>query len=230
MIEMTTIFGIPDATVHAMVVELHTGMAAFAFVALVVMVIADLIFRGKAPGEQWKAIRVDADALKAIRVDADAVAYLGSLGAVFFLILSGITGFLILPYSDLSTTPIYLNKSIFALFALFFWAAFSFVRFWFGPGLWKKRGLYVVSFVAALLGMLFTGLAGSLGGEISPYGESVLTPLYNYLGISWQAITLTQDDVYLTLAAMVVILVVVAAVSIRIGKATPLPRSSSAAR
>jgi len=78
--------------------------------------------------------------------------------------------------------------------------------------------------------MLFTGLAGSLGGEISPYGESVLTPLYNYLGISWQAITLTQDDVYLTLAAMVVILVVVAAVSIRIGKATPLPRSSSAAR
>jgi hypothetical protein len=195
------------------------------------MLIADLVFRGgRTPGQQWRMLRVDSNALKVIRADADAIAYLGALGAVFFLILSGITGYLILPYSDLSTTPIYLNKAIFALAALFFWAAFAFIRFWYGPGMWRMKGLYALGFVTALLGMLFTGLAGSLGGEISPYGESVLTPLYNYLGISWQAITLTQNEVYLSLVGMVVVLVLVAAYSMRVGKAAPLARESTGAR
>ncbi len=210
---MTTILGIPDATVHALVVELHTGIAVFAFLALLVMVIADLVYRGKEPTEQ----------LKVIRADADAIAYVGSLGAVFFLILSGITGYLIEPYSVLSTTPILLNKSLVALGALYFWAAYAFIRYWEGPGLWEKAGLYVLEIGTAFFAILFTSLAGSIGGELSPYGQSVMDPLYSALGVSFRTLTLTQDDVYLTTGVMVVVLVIVGALSLRGRRQTKSP-------
>jgi hypothetical protein len=40
-------FGIPISVVHGLVVELHTGVAVFAFLALVVMLLTDLSVRGK---------------------------------------------------------------------------------------------------------------------------------------------------------------------------------------
>jgi hypothetical protein len=218
MIEVTTIFGIPDATVHALVVELHTGMAVFAFLALVVMVVTDVLVRGKPLTER----------VKVIRADADAIAYLGALGAVFFLVLSGITGYLIESYSVLSTTPILLNKSIFALGALYFWVAYVFIRFWFGPRLWRKQGLYVLTFVTSIFAILFTSLAGSIGGELSPYGQSVMDPLYTALGISWRTLTLTQDDVYLTAGVMVVVIVIVGALSLLWKESNPPPNTPAA--
>lgn len=202
---MTTIFGIPDATVHALVVELHTGIAVFAFLALLVMLVTDLFVRGRPPTER----------VMVIRTDADAIAYVGSLGAVFFLILSGITGYLIEPYSVLSTASILLNKSIVALGALYFWAAYAFIRFWFGPKLWRREGLYGLAFITAVLAILFTALAGSIGGELSPYGQSVMDPLYSALDINFRTLTLTQNDVYLTALAMAVAIIVVGAASLR---------------
>jgi len=202
-----TIFGTPISTYHALIVELHTGIAVFAFLALVVMVLVDIVARIRhlAPTEQ----------MQVIKRDADAIAYLGSLGTVFFLILSGITGFLIEPYSVLSTTPLLLNKSLVALAALYFWTVYAFVRYWEGPGLWKKAGLYLFGVATMLLGMLFLGLAGSIGGELSPYGGSVMDPLYKMLNFSWRNFKLTQNDVYLTLGLVVVAIVIVGFLSMR---------------
>ena len=58
--------------------------------------------------------------------------------AVVFLILSGITGYLIEPYSTLASDPLLLNKSHTALAALYFWAAFVFIRYWSGPRIVAK--------------------------------------------------------------------------------------------
>ncbi len=102
---MIEVFGIPISVVHGLFVELHTGVAVFAFLALVAMLLTDLSLRGKPA----------TTSVEIIRRDADAIAYIGAIVAVFFLILSGITGYLIEPYSTMATTPLLLNKSLTAL-------------------------------------------------------------------------------------------------------------------
>ena len=193
---MIAIFGIPISVVHGLVVELHTGVAVFAFLALLAMLIADVVNRGKAPSEL----------VQVIRRDADAIAYLGAIAAVFFLILSGITGYLIEPYSTTASSPFLLNKSLTALGALYFWAAYAFIRYWAGPSLWRKSGLYALNFITAIIAILFTALAGSIGAELSPYGESVMDPLYKSLGINFKTLALTQNEVYLTAGVFVIII------------------------
>lgn len=196
---MIEVFGIPISVVHGLFVELHTGVAVFAFLALVAMLLTDLSLRGKPA----------TTSVEIIRRDADAIAYIGAIVAVFFLILSGITGYLIEPYSTMATTPLLLNKSLTALAALYFWAAYAFVRYWCGPGLWRKAGLYALAFITSVFAILFTTIAGSIGAELSAYGESVLDPVYRALGISFNTLVLTQVDVYVTAGAMVVAVAVV---------------------
>jgi hypothetical protein len=198
----------PASIVHGLVVELHTGVAVFAFLSLLVMLITDIVVRGKPPSER----------VLAIRRDADAISYLGALAAVFFLVISGITGYLIQPYSALANSAFLLNKSLTALCALYFWAAFAFIRFWCGPGLWKRAGLYAFSFITATVATIFTALAGSIGAELSPYGQSVMDPVYKALGISFSTLTLTQTDVYATAGALIIVIIIVEALVLRQGR------------
>lgn len=205
---MIEIFGIPISTVHALVVELHTGAAVFAFISLVAMVATDILFK------RWMApARV-----QSIRRDADTIAYYGGIFALVFLVISGITGFLIEPYSVDLTSPILLNKELVALGALYFWAAYVFFRFWCGPGLWEKKRLYAFEFITSIFAIFFTAIAGSIGAELSPYGQSVMDPLYKALGISFRTLTLTQDDVYFTAGALVVVIAIVGVLSWRSAK------------
>ncbi len=205
---MMEIFGILISVVHGLVVELHTGVAVFAFLALVTMLLTDIGVRGKKVTER----------VETIRRDADAIAYLGAIVAVVFLVLSGITGFLIDPYSTMIQSPLLLNKSLTALGTLYFWALYVFIRYWCGPSLWRKSGLYALAFITSIFAILFTTLAGSIGAELSPYGESVLDPLYKAMGISFRTLTLTQTDVYLTAVILIVLIVVVGVLSLMPGR------------
>jgi len=197
--------GVQDITWHDFVVELHTGVVVFVILAILVRLGVDLRQRGKAS--------VSAE-VQQIRQGTDFVAYAGSVLAVIFLIASGITGYYILPYSTLSSQAIYLNKALVALGALYFWAAFAFLRFWEGPKLWEKRGLYAFAVVTAFLGLLFTTLAGSLGAELS-IGQSVLTPVYNALSLNFRQLTLQPVDVEITAVTFVVVIIVVALMPLR---------------
>ncbi len=200
---MIEVGGIPISTVHALVVELHTGAAVFAFVALVAMVATDILFK------RW----MPAARVQIVRRDADAIAYFGGIFALFFLVISGITGFLIEPYYVNVTTPLLLNKELAALGALYFWGAFVFFRFWCGPGLWEKKGLYAFAFITSIIAIFFTTIAGSIGGELSPYGQSVMDPVYKALGISFKTFTLSQFDVYLTAAVLALVCLIVFALT-----------------
>lgn len=192
--------GVQILTWHDFVVELHTGVTVFVTLAVLMRVLVDLANRG----HPTVSPRV-----QVIRQGTDFVAYTGSVVAVVFLIFSGITGYLILPYSTLSSQAIYLNKALTALGALYFWSAFAFLRFWFGSRIWERRGLYALEVVTALIGLTFTTLAGSIGAELS-IGQSVLQPVYNALSINFRQLTLQTVDVEATAVAMAVIILIVA--------------------
>lgn len=187
-------------TWHDFIVELHTGVTVFVVIAVVMRILVDLTHMSKTT--------VSAQ-VQELRQGTDFVAYAGSIVAVFFLILSGITGYLVLPYSTLSSQAIYLNKSLTALGALYFWSAFAFLRFWFGPGIWERKGLYAFEVITAIFGLLFTTLAGSIGAELT-VGQSVLQPVYNALSINFHQLTLTTTDVEATAVVIVIAIVIVA--------------------
>ncbi len=192
--------GIQMLTWHDFVVELHTGVVVFVIVAIVLRLAVDAGQRGK----------VTASArVQEIRQGTDFVAYLGAILAVVFLAISGITGYLLLPYSTLSGQSIYLNKAFVALAALFFWAAFAFLRYWSGTTMWQKRGLYALAVITAFFGLLFTTLAGSIGAELT-IGQSVLTPVYNAFSINFSQLTLQPLDVEVTAVLVIVAIVIVA--------------------
>jgi len=191
--------GIQMLTWHDLVVEFHTGVVVFVIFAIALRVVVDLRKRGKATAS--------ARVLE-IRQGTDFVAYVGSVLAVVFLILSGTTGYLLQPYSELVTQPILLNKAFTALAALFFWMGFAFLRYWSGPTMWGKKGLYALAVVTALLGLLFTTIAGSIGAQLS-IGQSVVDPVYKALSINTRQLTLQPIDVEITAAALIIAIIVV---------------------
>jgi len=208
------LFGVPISIWHALVVEEHTGIIVLIMLTLAVRVLADIWFRGKAPTP---------NVLK-IRSASDTIAYVGSFVATIFLILSGVTGYLSLPYSSLISQPLLINKSLLALCALFFWASFFFLRYWFGPGLWNKAGLYLVYLLTAVLGFLFTMLTASMGAEIA-LGESAMQPVYQATGFSWQTFLIQPVDIELTLALVVVGVVIALVAVFRAPKNKSVPTS-----
>jgi hypothetical protein len=186
-------------TWHDLVVEFHTGVVVFVILAIALRVIVDLGQRGRPTTASARVLEV--------RLGTDFAAYAGSVAAVVFLILSAMTGYLLQPYSELVGQPILLNKAFTALAALFFWIAFVFLRYWSGPRMWEKRGLYALALVTALFGLLFTTVAGSIGAQLS-IGQSVVDPLYLALSINMRQLTLQPIDVEITAALIFVGLVV----------------------
>jgi len=192
------LFGVPISIWHSLVVEEHTGIAVFLIISLVVRILADLVYRG--PNQPvWK---------QPLKLGLDFIAYAGSAAIVFFLIISGVTGYLIQPYSSLIASPILMNKSLLALGALFFWLAFFLVRFRSGPGLWEKKGLYVTEVITALLGITFTALTASMGAELM-VGESAMEPVYKALNFSWTTFLVDPLVIEVTVGLIVIGLIVV---------------------
>jgi hypothetical protein len=209
------VLGVPISIWHSLVVEEHTGIMVFILLLLAVRVLADIFSRGK----------VASPRVLSIHSASDTITYLGSIAVVAFLIVSGITGYLSVPYSSLISQPILIDKSLLALGSLYFWAAFFFLRYWFGPGLWKRAGLYAVYVLTALLGFLFTMLTASIGAELA-VGESALEPVYSALSFSWSTFTLQPADIEITLALVVIGVVVALIALFRAPKSKTTPSMS----
>jgi hypothetical protein len=191
------ILGVPIVIWHSLIVEEPTGISVFVILILAGRVLTDIAARGKPPSPR----------VEKIRQASDYIAYSGSVIAVLFLILSGITGYLIQPYSSLIAQPILVNIAILALAALFFWSAFVVLRFVSGPDLWSHRGLYLLAIVTATLALIFDALAASVGAELS-LGGSALEPVYQALNFSWRTFTIQPLDLEITLGLVIVGIVV----------------------
>lgn len=123
MIQKLDILGVPVLIWHSLIVEEPTGISVFVILVLTGRVVTDVLTKGKSASPR----------IERIRQASDSISYAGSLAAALFLVLAGITGFLIQPYSSLIAQPILVNISLLALGALFFWSAFFALRFLLGP-------------------------------------------------------------------------------------------------
>ncbi len=82
------------------------------------------------------------------------------------------------------------------------------MRFKRGPEPWQKKGLYAVETIGALLGIIFTALAASMGAELM-VGRSALERLYSMLNFSWKTFLVRPLEIEVT-AALVIVGVVLA--------------------
>ncbi len=201
------LFGVSISTWHGLVVEMHTGIIVFIAIALSARVVVDLFSRSATPSPR----------VEAVRRQSDEIAFIGSIPAVFFLVLSAITGYFIQSYSNLISSPLLINKALVALSALFFWCAFLFIRLRFGSEMWKKKGLYVLGMLTAFLGFLSTVFASCMGALIG-IGQSVLDPIYKALGFSWRTFQLQPLEIEATAALMAVGVFMVLFLSLRRAK------------
>lgn len=208
MIQKLDILGVPVLIWHSLIVEEPTGISVFVILALVVRLVTDALARGKPASPR----------IEKIRQASDSISYAGSLAAVFFLVLAGITGFLIQPYSALVAQPILVNISLLALGTLFFWSAFFALRFLLGPDLWAHRGSYVMAMLTAILALVFDALAASVGAELT-LGQSALEPLYAAMNFSWRTFTIQPLEIGIT-AALILIGAVATFLLFRVGKRT----------
>lgn len=198
------VFGVPISIWHSLIVEEPSGISVFIILVLAVRVITDILYRGKPPTPR----------VETIRQGSDLTAFWGSLAAVFFLILSAITGYLIQPYSLLVAEPSLINLALLALGALFFWSAYFVLRLFSGPKMWNHRGLYLMALVTAVLALLFDSLAASAGAELT-LGQSALQPVYKALNFTWRTFTIQPLEIGTTMALVIVGLIIVVVAAIR---------------
>lgn len=198
------VFGVPISIWHSLIVEEPSGISVFIILVLAVRVITDILYRGKPPTPR----------VETIRQGSDLTAFWGSLAAVFFLILSAITGYLIQPYSLLVAEPSLINLALLALSALFFWSAYFVLRLFSGPKMWNHRGLYLMALVTAVLALLFDSLAASAGAELT-LGQSALQPVYKALNFTWRTFTIQPLEIGITMALVIVGLIIVVVAAIR---------------
>lgn len=170
---------------HAVTIELHGGMLALAAFCILIIIFAALYERtfgrntGRFAGFFQKAAKY-----------SEPTAYMAAIGGVIGLILSSITGYLIVagmyntPSEALINSPPTMNKIMVTIIALELWIVFVVVRSWYGPKLWKVKYLARAYMLIGLVAFALTMIAGSMGGHMTGKG-SILDPLLELFGITY---------------------------------------------
>jgi hypothetical protein len=188
---------------HAVTVELHSGMLALAAFCIVLMLFAAFYKRTfKNRGKKFGGF------LKKASVYAEPTAYLAAIGGVIGMILSSITGYLIVagmyntPSEALINSPPTMNKIMVSMIALELWIAFVVVRSWYGKRMWNIKSLAATYLFIGVIAFGFTMIAGSMGGHMTGKG-SILDPMLQFLGISYNNTwVVSMDAAFLLLAAV----------------------------
>jgi hypothetical protein len=196
------------ATVHSMVVELHSGMLTLAFVCIIATVIARTHLRMRRTSESFGVFWPVDSLMGKIATYAEPTAYVAAIGGVVGLIASAIIGFYSWPLELITATPLGLNKVLFSVLTTELFIIFVFLRSKYGMPLWKNGGTSTVYSSLAVLGFLFMVIAGSYGGHMMAKG-SVLDPIYSLLGITPETFGVTGlNFMILTVSISIVAIIV----------------------
>jgi hypothetical protein len=193
---------------HSITIELHGGMLALAAFCII-MIIWNAVWKRTLGKKTKRFSRFFAKAAEY----AEPTAYLAAAGGIIGLVLSSITGYLIVAGSynsaseALINSPITMNKIMVSIIALELWIVFVAVRSWYGPKLWKAKPLARAYMMIGLSAFGFTMIAGSMGGHMTGKG-SILDPMLHYFGITYNdPWVLGQEAAYFILVIVNIFLV-----------------------
>jgi len=189
--------------VHALTVELHGGLFALAFFAIVVAFICAIVLRmSKNPDggpTRW---------FSKVGAYMDAAGLSAAIAGVILLIISAFTGILLDPLSDLMANPLVLNKVLLSMIALVIWSSLVFVRVTLGRKLWTFPWAALFYVVFAIIGFVLVLTVTTLGFIVVD-GSSVLDPMWNFFGIDLtKELSLgTENGMAILIGSIMIILV-----------------------
>lgn len=165
------------SALHSLTAELHAGFLTLAFLCIMIVAASQIAvrYRSRMPKRLvGLAIRV--------RGYAEAAGYVGAVGGLLGLLLSAWTGMYAWPASALLDSPEVRNKIMLTVFATVLWSMVVFIRMRFGRGLWTCPAMATVYAALAFVAYGVVGMTGSFGAHLT-VGESVLDPLWNFVGV-----------------------------------------------
>jgi uncharacterized membrane protein len=195
------------ATVHSMLVELHSGMLTLAFICIIATVVARTHLRMRRTSESYGVFWPVDSFMGKIAMYAEPTSYVAGIGGVFGLIASAIIGFYAWPLELITATPLGLNKVLFSVLATELFIIFVLLRSKYGINLWKNGGTSAVYSSLAVFGFLFMVLAGSYGGHMMAKG-SVLDPVYALLGITPETFGVTGFNFIILIISMSIVAII----------------------
>ena len=164
--------------IHPTFVHFHTGiLAAVAVVAMINMLLR-LMFR--------EAIRTPGTRMARIFHELDVFIYWGNIIGLIGLVASMFTGFMepAWPVTTLLADPTMRFKILFSSIAVELYVFLVVVRTKIGDRVWVGRVSFLTYGIVAIIGGMLMVFMGALGGR-AVYGESILDPLLNWLGLPW---------------------------------------------
>jgi hypothetical protein len=183
--------------VHAVTVEMHGGMLTLAAVCVMVKM-ADLIYQRFLPGKIPRLYGI----LARVSALAGPTALLAAIGGLVGLVLSAVTGYLLVPGKSLTEDPLAMNKVMVSIFAMELWSIFILLGLRYPKHLWKSRRFSVMASGIALMGYASSVVGGSLGGTMAGKG-SVLDPVWEFLGVDLHASWIMTPNLALIVVTMV---------------------------
>ncbi len=166
------------AGLHALTAELHAGFLTLAFACIMIVVASQLVVRLR---DRMPKIFVRWAIM--VRGYAEATSYLAATAGVLSLIASAWTGMYAWPMDKLLESDIIKNKILLTAYATVLWGGVVFIRTRFGRGLWTCPAMTVVYVGTSVIGFALIAMAGCLGSVITR-GESLLEPVYSFVGIN----------------------------------------------
>ena len=164
--------------IHPVFVHFHTGiLTATAAVALVNLLLR-VLFRDN--------INTPGTRLSRIFHQFDVFIYIGSIIGFLGLIAGMVTGFMEpeFPVEALVQMPIMRFKILWSIVSIEIYLYLMIVRAKLGDRVWVKASSYFPYAILVIVGGVLMMVMGALGG-IAVYGESILGPILDWIGIPW---------------------------------------------
>ncbi len=164
--------------IHPTFVHFHTGILAAVAAVVMINMLLRLMYR--------EAIRTPGTRMAKIFHELDIFIFWGNIIGLIGLIAGMVTGFMepSWPIDVLLADPIMRFKILWSIVATELYIFLVVVRAKVGDRIWVKRSTFLIYGIITVIGGMLMVFMGALGG-VAVYGESILDPLLNWLGLPW---------------------------------------------
>ncbi|MFW9908739.1 MAG: hypothetical protein ACFFEF_09205 [Candidatus Thorarchaeota archaeon] len=164
--------------IHPVFVHFHTGILAAAAALALISLILRFLFRDN--------IQTPGTRLARLFHYIDVFIFIGSIIGFIGLIAGMITGFMEpeYPLSVLEASSLMRFKILWSIVSVEIYLFLMVVRARLGDRVWVGRSSSLIYGILVIIGGVLMIIIAALGG-IAVYGESILSPILDWLGLPW---------------------------------------------